>query len=177
MESPRKKLGTNLGPAPAFSVFAQAALAPAAAPLVESPPALDTEPAPSAFNAETLDATTPVVAESPLKAPVTFPKAKPNPLKVAKLPQKPQRLASTAPASRQPVPVELPSGLKRMHGTFAEPYQRKTDSTQTRQTMLTVDLELDDQFETFFRRNRRFYRTHSSLWGAAMTHFLDAQED
>ena len=169
MESPRRKLGTNLGPAPAFSVFAP-----------PSPPSIGAKPAEQPSVAESA---APEVVPSPAVAPIENTKEigpsaadGPRTAKVSKLSAKPARAPSAPLKSRQPVP-EPSAGFKRMHGTFSEPYQRKTDSAQTRQTTLTVDLELDDRFETFFRRNRRLFRTRSSLWAAAMTYFLEAHEN
>jgi hypothetical protein len=166
MESPRKKLGSNLGPAPAFSVFT--------APPAEPAPQGEGSPAAGVTSPETADA---VDAQAEVAAPIPVRVAPPPsttpPRSTAKLPVKP---APRQPARSSPQQVQPPSpAARRLHGTFSEPYQRKTgDRAQTRQTTLTVDLELDDRFESFFRRHRATYRTRSALWAAAMAYFLEA---
>ena len=148
MQQPRKKLGTNLGPAPALAVFT-----PAVAQASEE---LDPQPAvpPATTSIEPVDDLDP---SAPAAPPVTRPKKSST--------QK--RVAGTAK-------VGEPS--KRIHGTFALPYQRRTDGAQTRQTTLTVPIDLDDRFESFYRSQRGRYRTRSMLWAAAMEHFLDKNE-
>jgi len=187
METTRKKLGSNLGPAPAFGAFAPAppiqlhppTLASAAPDLTEArgdvhAPEIAAVPAALEGMTATLHAEGEASAASngaqeSSRTPVM-------PKKVATVP-KVSRVAGKASAptlvEARPDPV---SGPRRLHGTFADPYQRKTDGAQTRQTTLTVDTELDDRFETFFRKNRRTYRTRSSLWTAAMTQFLEHQD-
>lgn len=164
MENPRRKLGTNLGPAPAFSVFAHA---PATAPVVAT--VAMSSPPHNEHQIEQEVAFGPVVERSPAQ-----PTVSPKPPKATKPTSPALRSPKSAPPQKQTELAEQAT-VGRTHGTFSDPYARKTDGAQTRQTTLTVDLELDDRFESFFRRNRRHYRTRSSVWAAAMAHFLDSQ--
>ena len=59
----------------------------------------------------------------------------------------------------------------RQHGTINEPYMRD-DLTQTRQTTLTIPMDLDLQMQSFFLRHRSKYRNKADLWNTAMRYFL-----
>ena len=170
MESPRKKLGSNLGPAPAFSVFTTPPAPTAPEQQEEGAPAAGT-PGPDRELATDAQGEAPAAPPPALVAPP--PSATPR--STAKLPAKAPARPPARLSPQQVQPAATAAAARRLHGTFSEPYQRKTgDRAQTRQTTLTVDLELDDRFESFFRRNRATYRTRSALWAAAMAYFLDA---